>query len=212
MKIITQSTIQQKAPYFHLAYLAASSRTPERGLLSGGLLVILLGCILSFKLMHRKSANKKSWISSAIVLRKDNATWLVVGLIFIIAGITSIVLSFKYGKKTYSHPKHMTHAQIYKLKTLIEMHLELGESIPENMTSMSQQWQLSNTDVRDAWSNLMRLRTETINGATQYIITSAGKDGTFGTEDDVVDEGPFKRLSQKAPSQQTVNNADAQNL
>ena len=207
MKIISQSTVLQKAPYFHLAYLAASSRTPADSYLGGGLFIIFLGCILSLKLTDRKGEKEKHRIKSAIVLRKDNPTWLIMGLLFVISGLALIALSYKYGKRTYSHPEHMTQARIYKLNSLIEMHKELGESIPENMNSMSKQWQLTNSDVRDAWSNLMQLRTETENGITQYIITSAGKDGTFGTEDDVVDEGPFKRLSRNAPSQQTVNNA-----
>jgi uncharacterized membrane protein YidH (DUF202 family) len=210
MKIISQSTILQKAPYFHLAYIAASSRTPAGNYLGGGLFIILVGCILSLKLTELKGEKEKRRIKTAIVLRKNKPTWLAIGLIFIIAGIALISLSYKYGEITYSHPKHMTQARIYKLYMLIEMHLELGEPIPENMTSMSKQWQLPTSDVRDVWSNLMQLRTETENGTTRYIITSAGKDGTFGTEDDVVDEGPFKRVSSEAASQQTVNNAGIQ--
>lgn len=207
MKIISQSTVIQKAPYFHLAYIAASSRIPPRSYLGGGLFIIFIGCILSLKLTERKGGKEKRKTISTINLRKDKPTWLAMGLLFIIAGIVFISLSYKYGERTYLHPEAMTQTRIYKLYMLIEMHLELGEPIPENMTSMSKQWQLPTSDVRDVWSNLMQLRTETENGTTRYIITSAGKDGTFGTEDDVVDEGPFKRVSSEAASQQTVNNA-----
>jgi hypothetical protein len=185
MKIISQSTVLQKAPYFHLAYLAASSRTPAGGYLGGGLFIIFLGCILSLKLAERKGEKEKRRTKSVIVLRRDNPTWLMLGLLFVIAGIALISLSYKYSERTYLHPEAMTQTRIYKLYMLIEMHLELGEPIPENMTSMSKQWQLPTSDVRDVWSNLMQLRTETENGTTRYIITSAGNDSAFGTEDDV---------------------------
>jgi uncharacterized membrane protein YidH (DUF202 family) len=184
MKVISQSTALQKVPYFHLAYLAASSRTLDKGYLGGGLFIILLGCILSLKLTERKDEREKRK-SKSIRIRKDNPTWFTIGLLFVITGIALIALSYKYSDRTYLHPEAMTQTRIYKLYILIEMHLELGEPIPENITSMSKQWQLPTSDVRDMWSNLMQLRTETENGTKRYIITSAGKDSTFGTEDDV---------------------------
>lgn len=193
MKIISQSTVLQKTPYFHLAYLAASSRTPAGGHLGGGLFIIFLGCILSLKLADRKGEMGKRRIKSAIVLRRDNPTWLAMGLLFVITGIALISLSYKYGERTYLHPEAMTQTRIYKLYMLIEMHLELGEPIPENLTFMSKQWQLTDSDVRDVWLNLMQLRTETENGTTRYIITSAGKDSIFGTEDDVKSNRVFPR-------------------
>ncbi|OHB82084.1 MAG: hypothetical protein A2Z38_03190 [Planctomycetes bacterium RBG_19FT_COMBO_48_8] len=210
MKIISQSTVLQKAPYFHLAYIAATSRTPARSYLGGGLFIIFMGCILSLKLTERKGGKEKRKTKSKIILRKDNPTWLAMGLLFVIAGIALILLSYKYGERTYDHPEMMTKSRISRLYNFIEMHLELGEQIPENLNSMSKQWQLSKSDIRDAWSNLMQLRTETENGTTQYTITSAGKDSTFGTEDDIVGADSFKRVGAQAASQQTVNNAGIQ--
>ena len=71
---------------------------------------------------------------------------------------------------------------------LISAHLELGEPIPESMSSLSNQWQLSASRTEDGWSGQMKLKRTTDDEATRYVITSAGQDRIFDTEDDVVSD------------------------
>jgi len=192
----------QKPPYFHLAYLAAASRSLSSGYLSAGLLILFLGCILSFKLTKRKNETKKVLTRTAIVLRKDNSTLRKLGLLCFIIGSAIMFLSFKYGEIRYARPLRMTKIRMITLSHLISMHLEEGEPIPENMTSLSKEWQLSASGIHDGWSNQMQLKKIYENEATKYVITSAGKDGVFDTEDDIKSNSISY---QKEDSEKTVN-------
>lgn len=185
MKIITQSTTLQKAPYFHLAYLAASSMTPSRGYLGAGLFVLLFGCILSSQFAKCKNETKKHWTQIPIILRKNNPILLKVGLLCSLIGCAIVLVSFLFGERRYIRPTQMTKVRMHMIRHLISAHSELGEPIPENMSSLSKQWQLSASNIEDGWFNQMQLTKTTENEAIQYVITSAGQDRIFDTEDDM---------------------------
>lgn len=185
MKIVSQSTILKKSPYYHLAYLAASSKTPSRGNLGAGLLILIFGCILSLR--FKKPEQETKGISSrfSLAFRKENKIRLTFGLLCLVIGIAMMSLSYHYGETRYNHPRRMTKVRMFTLSHLISMHLEEGEPIPENMALLSWKWQLPASRIQDAWSNEMKLQKITEDGAIKYLITSAGKDRIFGTEDDI---------------------------
>ncbi len=190
VKIISQSTIARSPAYFHLAYLAASHTAPARGLLSAGVLTLLLGCILSLRVVRSGAVGKRAG-PIALVVRKRNPRLLVWGFVSLAAGATLVWLSYQAGQTRYSYPDSLTQMRMHMLSDQIERHLGEGEVIAEDMASLAAQWKLPRSHILDGWSKEMRLMKTTDDEGTRYGLVSAGKDREFGTGDDLLMAIPY---------------------
>ena len=184
MKIISQSTIARSPAYFHLGYLAASHTAPSQGLFSAGMVPLVLGCVLSLR-FSRYGAAGKGVGKIMLGLRKDNPKSLLSGLVCIVVGMTLICLSFKAGQTRYAHPHSMTRARMHGLASQIMVHLGAGKPIPENMTALAAQWDVSDSEIQDGWLSEMRLVSTTDEEGAKYGLVSAGEDKEFDTADDL---------------------------
>jgi hypothetical protein len=187
MKIISQSMVINKPNYFHLAYLATTSRSPIPGYFGAGLIVFLTGCVLSFKLSPPKTGS----LPTNIVLRKQTPKGRLIGLFCVFIGAVVLLLSYKYGKLKYNHPHSLTSMQIHMLSNDISRSLADSNSFPEDIVIFpdSENWQTAAiTKRRDFWSNQIQLKKITNDGQITYLVVSAGKDGIFETPDDITAE------------------------
>ena len=191
MKIITQSTTLAKQPYFHLAYLAASSRTPQGSLLSFGILFMLVGFVMTVKPVKDKA---KTGLSSVhLTLRKTKPLPIVIaGLISMFVGLVFLITSFKSGELIYRNPQSMTNLNLKMLRQIVSTHLQQGEPIPESIPAMREQWELDDKTVKDGYFNQFRIKSIDGAGTAAYQLIGARADGKFETEDDVKSELIFR--------------------
>lgn len=103
MKIIAQSTVSTKMPYLHLAYTAATMRSPQGSILTLGILMLVIGLVLTFKTSARKT--KRGFTATHIVYRKMSVKKLICCFLFLVVGGILLFLSFVHGTEAYLHPK-----------------------------------------------------------------------------------------------------------
>ena len=182
MKIITQSTKVASQPYFHLAYLAASHTNPQGSFFTIGMLFVVTACAILIKPLISKT--KRGFTSIKLSLRKKPKN-ITAGLCLLLLGAGLIVLSYKSGREVYHHPQSMTRLKARSLYHTTQEHLDEGQPIPENIEDMRKQWKLNKGNVQDGWFNTYKITKIKNNGEPIYHIISAGKDGSFGTQDDI---------------------------
>lgn len=181
MKIITQSTRVASQPYFHLAYLAASHKSPNASLFTFGMLFMITGCVILIKPLKRKT--KKGFTSITLSFRKRPKI-IIAGLCLLLLGAGILTLSYKSGRTVYDYPQTMTKFGAEHLHNIIQEHLKEGQPIPENIEDMRKQWELG-AKVKDGWSKAYKLQKIESDGGPVYHILSAGRDGVYGTQDDI---------------------------
>lgn len=113
MKIIAQSSVSSKLPYLHLAYTAATTRTPQGSIFTLAFLMLIIGLILTFKTSARNT--KKGFRATYIIFRRVSLKKRICHILLIILGVFLLCLSFLYGTKTYLHPKMVALVNIMSL-------------------------------------------------------------------------------------------------
>lgn len=101
MKVIAQSTVSTKMPYLHLAYTAATIRSPQGSIFTLALLMLIIGLILTFKTSARKTKNGFTAIN--IIFRKVTLRKRICRILLIIIGGFLLCLSFFFGTEKYQH-------------------------------------------------------------------------------------------------------------
>lgn len=181
MKIITQSTRVASQPYFHLAYLAASHKSHNAGLITFGMLFMITGCVILIKPLKRKT--KKGFTFITLSFRKKPKI-IIAGLCLLLLGAGMLPLSYRSGRTVYDHPEAITEIDAEYLYKMIQEHLKEGQPIPESIEDMRKQWKLG-ARVKDGWSKAYKLQKIESDGGPVYHILSAGRDGVYGTQDDI---------------------------
>jgi hypothetical protein len=185
MKIVGQSTLANGTPYIHLGYTAATYTQPQMKLLGGGLVAVLLGAAMAFRLVSGKT---KSESSALILVRRKSRKFLLGGMALIIAGCICVVLAVTYGEELPSNPELDTHGRGYELLREVAELREQGKPVPSDIALLgrSHRAPYDGWARHDAWGNLMRLVKKTdADGSDVYSVLSAGADGKFDTDDDV---------------------------
>ena len=109
MKILAQSTVAPRMPFIHMAYTAATTLIPQKSTLITGILFIILGMLLCFRLVLKKAKFLK--------IRKIDVTlasiqWCLVGVLVFACGMFSFHLSEKNGLNKYIHPRSVTNSKM----------------------------------------------------------------------------------------------------
>ncbi len=174
MKIIAQSSVPSRMSYHHLGYTAATSNASS-ALLKPGALVIIIGFLL---LLRRIRGSQPM---SFTLRRSGKLFWAAMAIVGI--GVLIIVAGYTPGGRPL-HPEAMTYSRAVHIATEMKERGLKGEAIPEDLPSLREAWQLG--AVRDAWDREMTIRKEIQNDRMLYLVVSAGADGRFDTDDDIV--------------------------
>ncbi|MFI5381053.1 MAG: hypothetical protein ACHRHE_17285 [Tepidisphaerales bacterium] len=183
MKIVGQSTVADGAPYIHLGYTAA---IPEPKLFGSALAVLIAGVVVGFAIRFGKN---KSGFTTINFLRRKNPRLVRVGTIMAIVGGVGLALSFVYGNGTKDlRQKVETWSNAQSILEHIDKSARFGKPIPTDMAALMAATTGTdgfNGDTTDGWRRQMRLVKEIRDGKEGIFVVSAGRDGEFGTSDDL---------------------------
>ena len=150
---------------------------PTNGMGTTGFVLSLVGIVLTCGLLCPIGL-----ILSLIALRKQPKGLAIAGTVIGAFGSIFVVLGVLAFASGAFH-EFLTETQIELATASIENAFEASSVLPTNEegTALIGKYE-------DAWDNALRYEID----GTGYIITSAGKDGEFGTDDDIVrrESGP----------------------
>ncbi len=169
MKIIGQSVTAPKMTYLHLAYIAAKTLKPNPASLGISGLFFITGFVLLLvvvPLRKRKMTDNKTKSVDKI------HSW---GTIFVFVGFTFLVLGYVlWGTLENKHPKMLTNALMLNMESDYNCEASWEKDLIKNKDKFI-----------DGWNNKLKVEKNTVDGKSQYQVTSAGEDGKFGTKDDL---------------------------
>ncbi|MBI5535608.1 MAG: hypothetical protein HY898_22955 [Deltaproteobacteria bacterium] len=153
--------IETHGRLLHVGYLAASTPNPAVGLPS--LLVILLGLFAFSMAFVRRTRWRRALAvaGGALVLGGVGGSW------------------WAYVHQIFQHPEYVTVGRIVFLQDKL---VTSGEGLPADIRAAVLRFEVNPEFANDGWGRCMRLERGANSGPT---IRSAGRDGVFGTEDDV---------------------------
>ena len=129
MKVIAQSTAATKLPYLHLAYTAATIRSPQGSILTLGLLTLVIALMLIFKTSKKKT--KRGFSATHIVLRKMSAKKRTCCILLLIFAAFLLFLSFYYGTESYKSQMSVHRSHLRSMGTFLNLyHFENGDKFP----------------------------------------------------------------------------------
>ncbi|MHC4562069.1 MAG: hypothetical protein ACYS8X_04765 [Planctomycetota bacterium] len=179
MKVLGQSIQVPDRPYVHLGYLAATTicnlRAAGFSLVIAGIVTLMAVAIRAVKQRSSRKAHRAQ--SKPLRFRRT----LLIALLPVMIIATGTVMTKIAGPPRYVHPRGMT--AVFASVLLTTLHELPQEQRPANMADVRQI--LPDVTVTDGWDREMQLSREEKDGQAVFVITSAGKDGAFGTEDDI---------------------------
>jgi len=92
------------------------------------------------------------------------------------------VFSFKYYQNTILYPKQ-TNAELLDIRSALYHHKESFGTYPNQLTELAKGRPLREAWSTDAWEHAYRYQTD--ESKQTFIVTSAGFDGKFDTDDDI---------------------------
>ena len=199
MKIIGQSTVADGMPFIHLGYTAATHLDQPPALLNTGLALLIVGVAVGFA--HSLRRNKSGSTTSSSVRRKNS---ILVGTgvaLAVVSGFGAMVLSFVYGKTVHTYPESFTRYNAFRILEQIDRSTRDGKPVPVDLAAAKARvagMDDFNLAIKDGWFREMRLIVETRGGKEGIFVVSAGRDGEFGTSDDLrysLDDYPERRGS-----------------
>jgi len=193
MKIYAESQVVEVPTYSHVGYLATKTFNPHYPILSVGIVLLLLGTIISGQFRMYKTDKK------FITLIKHPTKKVKIGFIVSSIGIIVGVLAFfPFGSSTWDRPNRITQDReqfiSYNIVEYRNKMLKLGKDsvLPTDIDSIiilinkEKDLELWDWRTTDAWDNPMKIKTGEYKGETIYYIMSAGEDGKYDTNDDIV--------------------------
>jgi hypothetical protein len=175
MEIIGQSTYTAKVPYLHLGYVAATTFTKTGlALFGGGATSIVLGFVVLLGVVSKR-LRLRSAKTGACFSRRFN---LIAGVALLVAGYTCLHAALNADYLVPQHPEMQTrvNAQLF-----IERLSETAATQPIGENTGREDPLLI-----DAWGRRMRVEKAPSGAPTHHAIRSAGPDGEFGNDDDIV--------------------------
>ena len=200
MKIVAQSLIAPRMPYVHLAYTAATSFTPQKSTSISGIIFIVLGVLMCFRLVVKKA---KTWNARSMDLKIAPLKWCIIGVLFFYVGICFFFISKKNGVEKYLHPHSVTTSN---MRSIARGYYFLCFDSKKNKTSLKFQEYINdikkdnknymNKRFLDAWGNNISINI--IKDGPSFVIRmdSAGPDSHWGNYDDIIREYSPKQATQ----------------
>lgn len=190
MKIVAYSKIPAATPFVHLGYLAASTIKPVAGLFWSGVVLVIASVITRRFLARRKSVEPV--VASGLRAHKLR----IVRLALLLLGITIIVGAYAFGKKAYLLPDEMTQMLVMSSAPYLDKTSEPGNdpNVVVNLPTQEGEYDLGAVlsvpwwpaeRYADAWNTPLIVRATRQEGRLTYMVASAGRDRTWGTQDDI---------------------------
>lgn len=161
MKIYAQSEVPAKMPYLHLAYVAASTVSNP---IFGSLIVIITLLIAYYRFQSKPWTRRGKLVTAA----------------FVLAGIALFCI-----EGPPAHPEMMSALRAKDIHRRIMYLNREGQKVPSTASAILRGSYTDKDAAQDAWGRDFRISKYTEDSETQYRIISAGKDGKFGSSDDI---------------------------
>jgi hypothetical protein len=183
MKVIAQAEVPPKAPFAHLGYLAAhlfkQGIRPESaaglvGMLLAGSMLLALVAAAVVPARYRRKVGLGSRLSLAILVP------------VLLAGIVGGVALAMHGARAAVRGDSVNRERMERVAYALGRHLLAGNPLPQGMAAIREEVGLSDAQLRDKWGRPFRVGDAPENEYfCQYAVFSAGRDGRFGTLDDL---------------------------
>jgi len=202
MKLYAQSQVPGPAPsYLHLGYAAAAAQNRKVGAFTTWMVcALLLGTAASVFWSRGHGTAKRRWWLSLLLLAGAAGTFaLGFGVL-------------EAGRLQVTRFNVMTLSSVIYLQ-LVGVNGGIDEPAPKNTEDLIRRFHLGDRDLlRDGWSRSLRVAREVQGERGRYVVTSAGRDGRFGTNDDFTRPTdwialPEPESGQSAPEEATVRQA-----
>jgi hypothetical protein len=218
MKIVAQSTASSGMPYLHLGYVSAT-QTFDRtsgplslGLLSLGLL--LVGALLSSELRRGVDAPTSGLLSS-FGPRKWTPRRLI-GATLMAFALVGVAISILIGGG-YLYPGGHTWSVLHQVASRLSdsERPEADNPLPtrgfRTIEEVCRHFGLRDEYTQDGWHRPLRVRQVQEASGVEYVVSSAGADGEFGTADDMeASTAPLEGEEGVAPDSKAQPTGEAQ--
>jgi hypothetical protein len=185
MKVLAQSTVVSRPGYLHLGYLAAATVDVSKPFVGVGIGLLILGFLIATKFRIVRTERGRRILG---ILRKP-PVWAAVGMAMSVGGAAIVWLGPKHEKiRAYQHPQELTQIRMQLLNAKVLARQEAGSSIPDDIAELGRNVPRDHDFTQDGWLRTMRLRKEGEGNHTRYALASAGPDGQFDTNDDIIFE------------------------
>jgi len=181
MRVIGQSSFTKVIPYNHLGYTAATTTIRGSYPTMGGIIAIAIGVLLAMSLTSAKMFAGRG----APGFRRRHRTVIVTaGILLILGGVGWLVFveATAEEREVYVDPGGITRMRAWSIVTDIWYLEEKGNAMPSDFSTFAGR---DGRGTTDGWFNEMRFEKTRIAGKDYCIVTSAGPDTTFDTDDDM---------------------------
>ena len=183
IKIIAQSIVAPRMPYIHIAYLAATIFVPKISLLLWGILFLLAGSKLCFKLIRKKNKT----FNSLYFEKRTSKKRFAIGLCIFALSFILIILAVQFGKHVPQHPDSITFIRLdHSVSNYYRIYL-IKKDKNKSVSSLDEFFKSDKIKrLEDGWFHRIALKTFKDVEETRYFLRSSGRDGKFDTDDDVI--------------------------
>ncbi len=200
MKFFAESTPVMRMPYVHLGYLSASVTTP----VGGGVLLASILAVAGGVMTMRVVREKTDWGTAPLMARFRRDKRGLLGWCMILAAVGVLVLAFKLGTTSFPHGAQATHTNLRDACFALEASLGRAPADPHSpwivlpfpqtsgvyalstILSRDPQTHISRSGTHDIWHQPIQLELLTPGTNPVYRLRSAGRDGAWGSPDDIV--------------------------
>lgn len=194
MKIIGESVTVHKPHYLHLGYLAATVKVTSQTAIGLAFSTFLLGVLLC-------GYARRKWGPIRNNLQSRQGKFVLAGVSLMVVSVFIPMVMPKHDTGVYSAPYALTRSMLQSAASDIYQFAEAGGAVPQSMDALRSDEQLSAALAEDAWKRPMRyaLKADLEHDEPMFSLSSAGADGVFDTEDDIVYTAPAD-LHAEAPA------------
>jgi len=184
MKVFAQSQVPSVASYVHLGYLAAAADHARKA----GTSFILLGAVMTLGAVAAAlhTWRRKARDATGRRLRYYTGLFICAALFLLgIAALASGAVAWRSAADVAT--KYQVSTLSYRLESALRQSNERPEPSPSSVREFLRPWRLlDEEDLRDTWSRRIQFDRRTSDQGHQYVVRSAGRDGEYGTADDIV--------------------------
>lgn len=159
MRIVAQTEVPVNPSFMHLAYVSA---TQPNGF--GSASILILGIVAYYFIQ------KKKW------------PWKV-GLLALVIAASAVWL--QYAPVHYQYPAWVSESRAEEIRIAVDDLRYHGKPVPQDLDQLELKSGARFESKRDAWGHRYRITRSGTGRDVDYRIVSAGKDGKFGTSDDL---------------------------
>jgi len=182
VKVYAQSSVPTHMPYLHIGYLAATAADVYGfQIFVFSLILTALGTFLFVK--YRRIREHVSWFSFRRGSGKRYPAWATGIVLVVLGGLGFATMPFlgKIRIKT----ERFTQSRIARVMQVLAEDLADGRPLLDDVRALRAAHAFGADAFIDAWDRDLRITWTAIDGEPVCIITSAGPDGKFDTQDDI---------------------------